>query len=543
MPHLKHSNSPNNRLLFGLAYRQRNARGRWEIRFFWKRVATVCTFFAICGYSAFATACYFHFKYLKDYEDVSYFKMYTLLFNIDGHRKEMGEYKIAKANDLLDNPNLDQKQFIAALNYLRVGVFQSPTNSEARMLLFKMFMHAGFKERALKVLDEGLLYARSDTEYLQFYLKVQLELKNDAAVIELTENWLKENSDEKMAQLLATAAATAHYHRGNFDLAEDIISDYGLGITLDGLLVSARIDWERGLDDVAIAKLKSNLNKFANKNALYAELSRFYLELLDYEQARSFTIKRIINSPLEAGPKIDLLYILHEIGQINQAEENAEEILLQYKDDGESLLRLANYAAQKGQVELAEKLLERAKIINFRTDQFSLLLINAEINRNAFTEALNTIDALLTENADLFQRHLSILDGQRAVANYGAGNIDRGNIFVQQLLQRSDLRAGSTLEFVGQFRRLGFNKVARELLLHAHKSNPMDQNTLTQLIDLELELKNSVNIGAYFAQLLKMRRPSIALLKKADQVLRSDHMIFTENRDQLLAKLNSIINP
>ena len=63
--------------------------------------------------------------------------------------------------------------------------------------------------------------------------------------MDVADTILSKNPDPDIEHLLALAAATAHYYRGDFDRAEDYIRDYDLDADLEGTLLSARISWDR----------------------------------------------------------------------------------------------------------------------------------------------------------------------------------------------------------------------------------------------------------------------------------------------------------
>jgi Tfp pilus assembly protein PilF len=58
--------------------------------------------------------------------------------------------------------------------------------------------------------------------------------------------------------------ANANYLRGNYDRADDYLIDYGLVDSLEGLLLSSQISWDRGNQIAAISKMESSLQRFPN---------------------------------------------------------------------------------------------------------------------------------------------------------------------------------------------------------------------------------------------------------------------------------------
>src|SRR5690606_19318848 len=80
-------------------------------------------------------------------------------------------------------------------------------------------------------------------------------------------------------QIAALAGATAHFHRGNYDRAEDMILEYGLQTNPEGRLLLARIDWESGDRESALQRLEAEVKKYTDEDEVYILLSRYYREL------------------------------------------------------------------------------------------------------------------------------------------------------------------------------------------------------------------------------------------------------------------------
>lgn len=531
-------------VLLGFAFRERGPKGRWQIRFRWARILTTLGILTVCVYVAGITSIYFILKYKKNYEEANYWHTYTLPFRLKEHKKDMGEYQIEKAKKILENTELTpQKRFRGAFQNLRAGVPKSPANLEGRMMLAEMFLLSKNEEMGMSVLQQGVKYGHSDFKYLQFYLRILFRSKKDNEIIQLAERILATEPKEDIAALLAIGAATAHQKRGNFDRAEDYIETYNVDDKLEGTLLSAQINWDRGQKNTAIAKLQSSIDKFPNKEPIYARISTFYREIGEYEKARAETVKRIANAPLRVAPKIDLLHILRYTGEEERADREAEAILSQYKTSETSLLSLASYAAEFGLVDLIRRIYAQALELDYDIGPFALMLIEANIENNDFETAIKFTEELDKERPDWLDNQWAIFNSLRSVAHYGQGNKDLSTIYLNQFLKEANIRVESLLAVSDAFQELGGKNEARTVLLQAYNNNPDNQVALSSLVKLELELGNSANLGSYLRQLLKMRRPSIDILDKAYRELGSDRFIFTQDRDTLLIELNSILNP
>ena len=67
------------RILLGFVVQRKGVDGRMEISVQWARLLGTFTLLAVSGWFALAGALYLHFKYNKEFDQVSYTKMLTLL--------------------------------------------------------------------------------------------------------------------------------------------------------------------------------------------------------------------------------------------------------------------------------------------------------------------------------------------------------------------------------------------------------------------------------------------------------------------------------
>ncbi len=524
----------------GFAERRRGPSGKWQIRFRFGRIAALAATLVVFMWLTVAVVFFLIFKYQKNWEEVSFGDMMklALFLNQEEVRTERGDYYIRIAED-----NLKEGDFRGAYENLQSGVNLSPTNIEGRLMLAQIqFMMQNNNEEALKTLREGVPYATNHREYMTSYMQAMFRFQHDQEVIEICEKLLeRDNLQEEMKKLLAQSAALAHYYRGRYDEAEQFLMDYGLDKDIKGIILSADISWLRGQRQAAIEKLESNLDDFINKDFFYDKLSKYYREMGDLDKARQVTVLRTLNSPLTVDPRIDLLSIYDEIGHEDRARREALEVLNQWDHDEEAILKLANYATESGNVELIRRIYENALENNFNIASFALLVIECHVTAKDFDGAAKFSEDLAKENPDWLKANAAVFDSLRAVAYYGKENEDLCKLYLDQFLDKSGLRPNVYLAVARRFQKLGGKQQAQAVLTHAYKQNPENQNTLTQLIAIELELGNSSNIGPYLKKLLKMRRPSPDVLKESYERLGSDRFIFTQDRDSILIELRSLL--
>jgi Tfp pilus assembly protein PilF len=527
-------------ILFGYAVQSKALDGRVSIRFRWTRLFVTFTLLAVVGWLSLAGALYFYFKYNKEFEDVSYVKMLTLLpFGIEEHRREMGDFHIEKGLDEMRDGNLRD-----GFRLLRLGVARSPGNLEGRLVMAEFYEFAIKRpdiaaQQLLEGLEKGGL---EDLDYLKRTLRVLLRHQMDEEIQALADENLPDTPElTERNRVLAFGAANANHLRGNFDKAENYLIDYGLIESLEGLLLSSQISWERGDKITAITKMEASLRKFPKSEPLLMQLSRYHRELGELDDARRYAILRNVSDPLSAAPRLELLYIYNKSGDEASEKREIQRMLRQFRDDEPALQSLANFAAETGNIDLARRTYAEALENQFAIDTFALLLIEAHLSSDDYGGALYFAEELLKEKPEWLSNRWATFNSLRAVASYGVGQADLGEIYLQDFLDGQNNQPETLLAVARYFDDIERDPQAHKVLLDAYQANPSNQKVLTELIRTELQLGYTENLNRLLPRLLQMRRPQEELLVEAYRKLGSDRFIFTPNREGLLLELNAIL--
>lgn len=536
----KSSASRENSILLGYAVQRKSLDGRIQIRFRWARLIVTFLLIAVVGWFSLAGALYFYFKYNKEFDEVSYVNMLTLFpFGLEAHRQEMGDYHIDKGLEEIKEGN-----YRDGFRLLRIGIARSPGNLQGRIVL------AEFYEIAIKRPDiaahqlmEGLEQGGlEDLDYLKQTLRVLLRHQMDEDIQALADEHLPEEPElTDRNRVLAFGAANANYLRGNYDRAENYLIDYSLIDSLEGLLLSSQISWGRGDKVAAITKMEASLGKFPNSEPLLLQLSRYHRELGNLDDARRYAILRNVSAPLSAAPRLELLYIYNKTGDETSETRETQRMLKQFRDDEQALQALANFAAETGNINLARRTYEEALENEFAIDSFALLLIEAHLASDDFSGALYFAEELLKEQPDWLSERWATFNSLRAVASYGVGQADLGEIYLQDFLNGKNNQAETFLAVARYFTTIDRMPQARKILLAAYQVNPSNQRILSELIRTELELGYTENLNRLLPRLLQMRRPQEELLVEAYRKLGSDRFIFTPNREGLLLELSAML--
>ena len=526
-------------ILLGFVVQRKEPDGRIHFAIRWGRLFATLFVLFIASWISVAAALFGYFKYKKEFDEVTFTGMIALPFRMQEHRKEMGDYHIKTGLAEIKEGN-----YRDALRLLRLGVVRSPANLEGRRVLAEFYEVALKRadiaaELMLKGLDLGGI---DDIDYLKQTLRVLLRHQMDEKIQQLADKYLPNEPDlTDNNRTLAFGAANANYLRGNFDQADDYLISYNLIQSIEGLMLSSQISWDRGNQIAAITKMEHSLSRFPNSEPLLMQLSRYHREMGDIDKARRYAILRNVKDPLSPAPRLELLYIYNKTNDVERELRETQRMLKQFRDDESALQSLANFAADTGKIDLARRTYEEALENEFAIDIFALLLIESHLVSKDYEGALSFSEELLKENPNWLKNRWAIFNSLRAVASYGTNRPDLGEIYLQHFIDEKNNPPQTYLAVARRFIDTDRSQQARKILTAAYRRSPTNQKILSELIRIELELGHTENLNRLLNRLLLMRRPQMDLLVEAYEKLGSDRFIFTPDRESLLLQLSAIL--
>lgn len=527
-------------ILFGFVVQHKDMDGQIKISVRWGRLIGTFTILAVLGWFALAGALYLHFKYNREFDQASYVKMLTLLpFGLEAHRVEMGNYHIERGLAEMKEGN-----YRDALRLLRLGVTRAPANLQGRLALAEFYEIAlNRHDVATNLLLEGIeLGGIEDIDYLKQTLRVLLYYQMDEEVQNLADKYLPDEPElTDINRILAFSAANANYLRGNYDLADNYTINYNLLESLEGVLLSAQISWERGNKIAAMTMMENSIKKFPNSEPLLLLLSRYHRELGEIDEARRYAMLRNLSNPLSAATRIELLYIYNQAGDFESEQRESERVLQQFRNDGPALQTLANFAADTGNIDLARRTYEEALENEYEINPFALLLVEAHLVDKDYQGAIDFSEELIKERPDWLSRRWALFSSLRAVASYGMDRPDLGEIYLQEFVDAKNNNSQTYIAVARRFTKIERYEQARKILTVAYEKAPTNQKILSELIRAELSVGNTENLNRLLSRLLQMRRPEMDLLVEAYTQLGSDRFIFTPNRQTLLLQLSAVV--
>lgn len=519
---------------------QRGAEGI-RVRVAWKQALASLVLLAFLAWFGAAAAAYLVVKYRLGFPDVQFTHMLFYPTQQDEYRAARGDFLIA-----LGQKQYKEEKFREAFYNLRVGSTFSPGNRDGRMLLSQFYLAAQRPDLAHHTLVEGLDSNRGDREYLQTLFSFLLQRQADDEVIALSRGLLDDFAEgatlDERGRLVAMAYATAQFFRGNYDAAEDTMRQYRLLDTPDGQLLALRIEWDRGEREIALRRLQGLTEQYPDNEQVYAQYAAYLREAGRDDDLRRLCVLRQLSFPDRPRPRIDLLYVYDKTGDDASVQGGVEELFRDFPKNGDVLVALADFAANTGRPALARRIYEYCKENNLAWEGPALMTVEAHVVAKEFQEAIDACRQMIKDNPDWGKRYYSVFNGLQAIANYGLGDTEAAQLFLNNFLDHAGVRADNLVAVSNRLMSVGARDQARQVLHRAVQSDPLNQTALVGLIKLDLELGQADTLAASLRALLTMRKPPRAVLENAYAKLASDRYLFAPGRGPLLDELRTTIN-
>lgn len=528
----------NTSALFGFAHYSLQENGKQKLILRWKKILGTLCVLTLLGWTSLASALFFHFKYRRDFETASYWKMFILPFRLAEHKKELGIYSIEKGLAQLKNG-----EHVQGFNKLRTGLAKYPNHPEARRIVAEIYLTALDRpDIAFKLLEDGLVYADNDIDYLTFYLRTLVHFERDSQALDLA-NKLLDNpkTSPEIRQLSALTAANINFINTQYDETKRIISKFQLSELPEAIILDVKSDWELGNKTAAVKRLEE-LSEEAPINSPYHQtLAQFYASQKEYAKARRLAVKRILANPLNISGQMDLLTLLHIEDKTDELTKTFYSVLESFSNDFNALKALADFAAATGNIKMAETVYERAIENNFSLAHFALIYIDTLIGNKHYNEALELCQELTKENPSWLPENASGFNGLRSLAYYGLGEYSEGKLYLEQCIQDKKVNAQNLTALAHIFEQFGHLNPAYQIIQKAEKESKGSNRILPHIIRIELALGRSKNLTQHLSQYLETRSPSFKLIEQSFNELSSDHFIFDDNRSSLILKLENKI--
>ncbi len=527
-------------VLFGLAHRVCDENGTWSVKIAWGRVAAFLALSAIILYSAVVLAIYVFMRYFKSYTEMTVVDAITMPFNRQAFREQMGDFNVNEAKEYFKNG-----KFREGYMSLVAGCGRNPKNLDGVKLLSELYL-VSFRrsDRAVELLERSLPYGVNDIQYVRLYMKILMERAEDARLVGVAGKLLsmKTLKNEEVKLYLAMSLATIHAYHGNYAKSKEYITEYGLDKSLPGILRLSKNEWELGNRDAAIKILADGINFPKNKEAIYALLVNYYSAMKDYDTARRYSMLRSLENPFSMEQRMEYLDLLKKSGDTEAMKRDMEIFFKEYQDDNRSILYLANFVADIGDLKFMRRIYDLALQKNFSIAPYCLLLLETTINEGDYKSAVAFVEDIMKTKPKWKERHEDVVLCLRAVTYYAVGNLNMADILTNDIVKRNNIPVKVLISTARMFERLGGANNALKILERAVALYPSSQMALTRLIQTELRMGISTDMYTHVMRLIKMRRPPRELIADARNSICSDKFVYIAERDSIIKEIDYLMN-
>lgn len=514
---------------------RRTAKG-WSVRVYWGKAVVAAGLLAALGWVGAAGVVYGFVRYHRGLEGIRWVDIASPL-RWDQFRHSQGLAYLARAHD-----EINAGRFGEAFHYLRAGLAKAPADRDGRLLLAQFHEASGRADLAERTLLDGLSYMARDEAYLAAVCVYLLHWQRDEVLIRLAAGLLEQGDlTPTLRQGLALALATACYHRGHYDRAEDYLRSHGLAQTGEVRLLETKIAWERGYRDLALMQIQRLHREFSHEAEIYTVYARWLREQGRESTARQLSLMRQLEFPADARPRIDLLHAYDRAGEESRVGSLAQEILVEFSGQSQVLLAVADFGANTGRAQLTRQVLDLLHAAGAPIEGAALMTIEAHIVAGHYHEAIDHCRQLAAEFPELSARYHTVFNGLQAIAFFGLEDRESGQLFLSTFLNQPNLRADNLLAVSRRLTHVRAHAQARQVLAHATRVDPLNQAVLHRLIELDLDAQHYESLPDYLRQLLALRKPSRELLQRAYQALGSDRLILRPGNAEILDELTAYL--
>lgn len=522
----------------GLARQIRTARGTVRIVPRWGLIAGLAGAALVAFIFLVFTLVFFLYKN-RGYENFTYYDAMTFLWRREALRERQGDYQIEVARNLVD-----EGRFREGLTMLTTGVSRSPENVEGRLLLARIYS-AIRPERALDIVREGIEYGQNNDEYLQLYLFLLFQENLDEETLNFAREFLPaEPVISKRHLLVAFAAAQAATRQGDMSYVKELSNRYFLTGTVDGILLASTIFERMGHPEEGRAVLEQFIRSHRGNpdiDQVLERLIRLIQQSGDQNLALRLSLDRVLRQPNAWRPRVDLVRTYWESGQKERAAQEAATAIRLFSAEPAALYRLGQQSANLGDVATATRLYETALEQNLDLAAFALLLIETHVTARNYNQAIALANELQAEQPAWLLTSQSVFAGLRALAYYGAGNNEMGQLYLNELANGGPMEPELLRRLAQVFKDNGFPEQALHLLREATRRDERDESALARLVEVELELGESRSLAENVDRLLGLAHPEAAFLQRLRADLGSDRFLFTPGRRSLLNRLDVLL--
>lgn len=522
--------------LLGLAYWYPDDQGKLRLRLRWRRFLTTLALLCLAGWLMLATAAWWFVTSVRHVPDVSFLDI-ALPHRWTVYQKKRGDAYIAMAEEAME-----QKRYRDAFQLLRIGIARSPGNLQGRLLLAGFYEAHGRIDLASETLEGGLNQAEVPPDYVTRYLQLLLNYRQDERLIDAARRWLPALAPEDPKHaILSLGAAQAAFLRGKYDLAETFLAGIDNAHTPDVRIIRARIAWDRGDAETAIATLRALTREAPDLHFPHQLLVTYLRELGRTEEADALVAERAANFPGDPAAQKALLALYASQDEPRRLENAVRANLERLPQHPALFYVLADLASKRGDVPLAERLRRTLPLPGLPEGIGELVELEARLAGGEYARILEAVEALQKENPAFLTTHRSALFALTIIARFGVGDLEEAEALLGEFIHQAGNRPDILLALADRLDAAGYSEAAIRTLTAAAAALPEDETILARLIEARLDLGTADDLPALTGKLLQMRQSPVSLLRRIRRVLAGDTYLYAPGRRALLEQLDSEI--
>lgn len=408
------------------------------------------------------------------------------------------------------------------------------------MKLAQIYLMAGRPELARGVLLEGLPYHSDQRTYLRTVITVLFNQQADEAVVEAADSMLKNPELEAQTRrMLAVAKLYALFNRDRFDQIPEALKAEKLGESVEGKFIEARVAWETGTPETAIALLRALHTQAPKDPEIYRTLLLYLRESHRLDEARRLALARSMALPNDPEGYLDFIAICALAGEVARQNDAVDDYLRQFALQTDALTRLAAWAAKTGSANLAWRIVELCPLSSEAARHTRLLALEAELSLKTYAEADRRAEEALTGNHGWTPPQKLTLLGLQGAAKIGLDKLAEGQALISRMLDSNMVSAPSLTAIARQVRRAGDSASAIRLLERALQQDASHQPALVELLELHLAGGQLDRSLALVERLPQTRKPSPAFMRSLIEHLESDTYFYVPSRRSVIDQLQS----
>ncbi len=499
----------------------------------WK-LAVIYLFLFVWGiWAAMVGGIYLFVKYRIGFAEVRVAHIAGLPFTLGTYRTEKGKFWVRQGMLAAEN-NL----WYDAFGMLQEGLPFDPANQEARMLLARIYVMAGRPEMAASTLVDGLDFKTDQMDYVRTVISVLFSQQADEAVVEMADRLLTSGKlDSAIVKTVESARIYALFNRDKTERLEELLQSGTMASGREGKFIQARLAWERGNRETAIAMLRTLSSQLPEETEIYRTLSFYLREVGRTDESRRLALGRTFAFPDEADGYLDVIYAAISDKNSEDLARGVDDFLRVFGSNQDALVRLALLASNEGLPDIAWRVVAVCGENSVQTINTTVLALEAELTAKRYSEADAKAGKVLAERPDWSAWQRQIVEGLQGVAWLGLGKTTDGQGVLLRVLDNGRLSPSTFASLAKQIRRAGDPALAARFYRRALSIDASQGGALVDLLEIELEagtLEQSLDL---VEKLPDVRKPSPVFMRRLIDQLESDRYLYVPARVSAIDKL------